>query len=286
MVQRAPGLGMLSGTRLAVWGDPIAHSRSPLLHAAAYDVLDARWTYDRRRVDETGFPSALSSLDASWRGLSLTMPLKSAAFRAAVAHDARARSTGAVNTLLLGPRGPRGYNTDVGGIVAALGEAGVGQVSSARILGAGATATSALVALSEMGVASVEILARRPDAADELVARGAELGMRTTARSLEGPHRAVEVTVATLPGDAVLPSATVSSLADAGGTLMDVVYGTWPTPLSAAWSDRGLTAVSGLPMLLHQALRQVRVFVGGEQDQPLDDEARVLAAMRRALVGE
>lgn len=277
---------MLSRTRLAVWGDPIIHSRSPLLHAAAYDVLGAPWTYDRRRVDEAGFPAALSSLDASWRGLSLTMPLKSAAFRAAVAHDARARATGAVNTLLLDDRGPRGYNTDVGGIVAALGEAGVDAVRSARILGAGATATSALVALSEMGIASVEIVARRPDAADELVSRGTAMGMRVSARPLDGPHGPVDVTVATLPGDAALSSAVVSSLADSGGALMDVVYGTWPTPLSTAWSARGLTAVSGLPMLLHQALRQVRVFVGGEQDQPLDEEARVLAAMRRALVGE
>ncbi|WDG19689.1 shikimate dehydrogenase [Microbacterium sp. Clip185] len=277
---------MLSGSRLAVWGDPISHSRSPLLHAAAYEVLGVAWTYDRRRVDEAGFGAALSSLDSSWRGLSLTMPLKSAGFRAAVEVDARARATGAVNTLLLDDRGPRGYNTDVGGIVAALGEAGVGAVRSARILGAGATATSALVALSEMGIASVEIVARRPDAANELVSRGTAMGMRVSARPLDGPHGPVDVTVATLPGDAALSSAVVSSLADSGGAFMDVVYGTWPTPLSTAWSERGLTAVSGLPMLLHQALRQVRVFVGGAQDEPLHDEARVLAAMRRALVGE
>jgi shikimate dehydrogenase len=277
---------MLSGSRLAVWGDPIAHSRSPLLHAAAYRALGVAWTYDKRRVDEAGFDAALSSLDASWRGLSLTMPLKSAGFRAAAELDARARATGAVNTLLLDPRGPRGYNTDVGGIVAALGEAGAGEASSARIVGAGATGTSALVALSEMGTASVEIVARRAEAADELVARGVELGMHVTARPLDARHGAVDVTVATLPGDAVLSAGIVSSLADAGGTLMDVGYGTWPTPLAAAWSARGLTAVSGLPMLLHQALRQVRVFAGGEQDEPLDDEARVLAAMRRALVGE
>lgn len=277
---------MLTGTRLAVWGDPIAHSRSPLLHAAAYAVLGAEWTYGKRRVDEAGFGAELSSLDASWRGLSLTMPLKSAGFRASVEVDGRARATGAVNTLLLDARGPHGYNTDVGGIVAALGEAGVAEASSARILGAGATATSALVALSEMGVGSVEIVARRPEAAEGVVARGAELRMRSTARPLDARHGAVDVTVSTLPGDASLAPDIVASLADAGGTLMDVVYGTWPTSLSAAWTERGLTAVSGLPMLLHQALRQVRVFVGGEQDQALDDEVRVLAAMRRALVGE
>lgn len=277
---------MLTGTRLAVWGDPIGHSRSPLLHAAAYGALGLDWSYGKRRVDESGFTRELSGLDASWRGLSLTMPLKTAALRAARRIDRPAMTTGAANTLLLDSDGPRGYNTDVGGIVAALGEAGAREVSSARIVGAGATATSALAAMAEMGVATVEIVARRSDAANELAARGVDLGLRARARSLDGPYSGVDVTVATLPGDALLPAAVVSSLADAGGILMDVVYGTWPTPLSAAWSARGLVAVPGLPMLLHQAVRQVRVFVGGEQDEPLDDEARVLAAMRRALVGE
>lgn len=277
---------MLSGTRLAVWGDPIAHSRSPVLHAAAYEALGLDWSYDKRRVDEAGFATALSALDPSWRGLSLTMPLKAAAFRACGRIDHPARATGAVNTLMLDARDMRGYNTDVGGIVAALGEAGVGEVSTARILGAGATATSALAAFAQMGVEAVEVAARRPEAAQELAARGAALGMRVAIHPLDGVHRAVDVTVATLPGDAALAGGVVSSLADAGGALMDVVYGSWPTPLSAAWSARGRIAVSGLPMLLHQALRQVRVFVGGEQDEPLDDEARVLAAMRRALVGE
>ena len=63
-------------TRLAVWGDPIAHSRSPQLHAAAYRALGLDWEYDRRRVAEDEFDAALAGLDAAWRGLSLTMPLK------------------------------------------------------------------------------------------------------------------------------------------------------------------------------------------------------------------
>jgi shikimate dehydrogenase len=66
---------MLTGTRLAVWGDPIAHSLSPALHTAAYRVLEVDWEYGRARVDEAAFPAALAALDASWRGLSLTMPL-------------------------------------------------------------------------------------------------------------------------------------------------------------------------------------------------------------------
>ena len=66
--------------RLAVWGDPIAHSQSPALHSAAYAALGLDWQYDRRQVDEAGFDAAIDGLDDAWRGLSLTMPLKERAF--------------------------------------------------------------------------------------------------------------------------------------------------------------------------------------------------------------
>ena len=111
-------------------------------------MLGLDWTYERRRVDEGGFAGALASLDETWRGLSLTMPLKGAAFAAARIRGRRAELTGAVNTLLLTPDGPRGFNTDVGGIVALSARRASSRVERARIVGAGATATSALVALS------------------------------------------------------------------------------------------------------------------------------------------
>ncbi|KAF2411857.1 shikimate dehydrogenase, partial [Microbacterium sp. B35-04] len=145
MVQRTPGPGVLSprATRLEVWGDPIAHSRSPQLHAAAYEVLGLDWSYGLRRVDEASFAAEFADLDDSWRGLSLTMPLKGVAFAAASTHDRRAELTGAVNTLLLDLAGARGFNTDVGGIVRALADDDITDVARARIVGAGATATSA-----------------------------------------------------------------------------------------------------------------------------------------------
>ena len=87
--------------RLEVWGDPIEHSRSPQLHAAAYRVLDLDWSYGCRRVTAVGFATELASLDDTFRGLSVTYPLKEAAFAASVTRDARAELTGAVNTLLL-----------------------------------------------------------------------------------------------------------------------------------------------------------------------------------------
>jgi shikimate dehydrogenase len=277
-------LGMLSGTRLEVWGDPVAHSRSPRLHAAAYAVLGLDWTYDRRRVDEAGFDGALSGLGDAYRGLSLTMPLKGVAFDAARSLDRRARLTGAVNTLLLGADGPHGFNTDVGGMVAALREAGAPAAPVARIIGAGATATSALVSLAELGSSRVEVVARRPEAAGRLVELGAELGVTVALAPLAGGTPSpVDVTVATLPGGATLPEPVAARLADGGGLLLDVVYGHWPTPLARAWQAAGRTAVSGLGMLLHQALLQVRVFTGGDPEHPLPEEASVLAAMREAL---
>ena len=273
-------------TRLEVWGDPIAHSRSPQLHAAAYAVLGLAWTYGRRRVTEVQFTSELGGLGAEFRGLSLTMPLKAVAFRTAAWRDRRAQLTGAVNTLLLSPSGHRGFNTDVGGLTAAIAEEHLERPESARIVGAGATATSALVALGESGAEKVEVVARRPEAVATMSRLGEEIGVEVVGVPFGHRFSPVPLTIATLPGDAALSPRTAEALAVSGGTLLDVVYGHWPTALSAAWDRAGGPARSGLGMLLHQALLQVRVFVAGDPDTAVDDEAAVLAAMRLAVMGD
>lgn len=280
-------LGMLSiaETRLEVWGDPIAHSRSPHLHAAAYRVLGLEWRYDRRRVDEASFAAQLQGLDRSYRGLSLTMPLKGVAFAAAATRDRRSELTGAVNTLLLGDGIRHGFNTDIGGMVRDLQEQGVRDLSAARVVGAGATATSALVALVELGARVIHVAARRPDAVAALQTVGDRLGVDVHREGMDAaPRPAVEVTVATLPGGAELPVAVADSLAAGGGLLYDVVYGQWPTALAQAW-DAG-RAVAGHGMLLQQALLQVRVFVTGDPASAVPGEDRVLAAMRAAAAVE
>jgi shikimate dehydrogenase len=267
-------------SRLAVWGDPIAHSRSPQLHAAAYAVLGLDWTYERRQVSADGFSAALGELDASWRGLSLTMPLKEQAFRAASTHDRHAELTGAVNTLLLGTR-HAGFNTDVGGIVDALAEGGIETVERVRILGAGATAASALVATAEIGAHRAEVLARRPERAAALVGLGERLGMGVDVVSFEDPRATVDLTIATLPSGTALPLATAEQLAQTGGALFDAAYAPWPSALAASWGDAPV--VSGLGMLLHQAVRQIRIFAHGDPGAALPQEERVLSAMRDAL---
>lgn len=275
-----------------VWGDPIDHSLSPTLHRAAYTHLGLDATYERRRVVSGEFDRTLAGLAEHHRGLSITFPLKAEAFAAATIRDRRAQLTGAVNTLVLGPSERAGFNTDVGGIVQDLREHGIEHVDRARVVGAGATATSAVVALNELGASHLDILARRPDAARELADLAIHLGMTATTSGLQSVdahavvRESVPVTVSTLPGGARLSADTVASCADAGGMLYDVVYGHWPTALATAWEVRGETAVNGLGMLLHQAVLQVRAFVTGSVEHQLDDEPGLVAVMRRALMGD
>lgn len=287
VVRRQSELGMLTGTtRLAVWGDPIAHSRSPRLHAAAYAVLGLDWEYGRRQVSEAQFTDALGGLDATWRGLSLTMPLKQVAARTATALDEDARLTGAVNTLLLAEDGLCGFNTDVGGLARALDEIGVRDPGVVRVLGAGATATSAVVAAARAGARVVEVRARRVEAAGALKELGPALGVEVRPGPLSGDDLApVDATVAALAGGTD-PGPLADALASASGPLVDVVYGGWPTPLARAWERAGVDAHDGLGMLLHQALLQVRVFSTGDPGEALVHEDAVLSAMRTALVGD
>ncbi len=273
----------MAEARLAVWGDPIAHSKSPALHAAAYARLGLDWQYGRRRVTAEGFGAAIAELDGGWRGLSLTMPLKEEAFRAATTKDRAAELTGAVNTLRLG-KTRRGFNTDIGGIVDALVESGIDAADSVRILGAGATAASALVAAAELGATHAEIRARRPERAAALLALGGRLGIVCTTSDFTSPASAVDLTLATLPSGTVLDVDAATRLVDAGGALFEAAYAPWPSVLAGRWEDGAV--VSGMLMLLHQAIRQVRVFVHGDPEEKLDDDAGVLAVMRRALVGD
>lgn len=276
-----------SGTALEVWGDPIDHSLSPRLHRAAYARLGLDWTYGRRRVAAADLRTVLDGLPPAFRGLSLTFPLKAEAFAAATRRDRTATLTGAVNTLVLTEGDRVGFNTDVGGIVADVRAQGVDGVERARIVGAGATATSALVALAQLGAQTVEVVARRPEAAAALLELGARLSVRVTTAPTDAEAPAsVDLTVSTLPGGTTLADETCRRLAAGGGLLYDVVYGHWPTDLARAWEDAGAPAVDGRGMLLHQAVLQIRAFLTGDPDVPLADEVAVVDVMARALVGD
>lgn len=276
-------------TRLEVWGDPISHSRSPQLHRAAYEALGlGDWDYERRQVSERTFERELITARRELRGLSVTMPLKESAHRAGVRRDVRAVRTGVANTLLFADDGPHAFNTDIGGLVGALRDHGVEAPRSVRVIGAGATAISAVVAFAETGAREMEIVARTPHKAMRLAEHASDLGMRTTVRALDDlvGLADVDATIATLPGSATLDADTARAYGATAGSLVDVVYAPWPTALAAAARDAGVPTSGGIDMLVHQALLQVRVFVTADVSTPLDREDVILASMRSAVMGD
>ena len=276
-------------TRLAVLGSPIAHSLSPALHRAAYRSLGLDWHYDAVDVPAGGLAVFVAALGDDWRGLSLTMPLKQEVLSLLDGVDRVATQTGSVNTVLFGEADGRrtlqGFNTDVTGLVRALAEAGVRRAVHVSLLGAGATAASALVAAAEVGAEMVDVLVRTPAKAAALVELGQSLGLVVTVHpltDLPNPERASDLVISTLPGGSILGAEFPAELRR-HALLFDVSYSPWPSALARSWSAAGGTAVSGEGMLLHQALIQVRIFVSGDPFEPLPNEDAVLHAMRGAL---
>jgi shikimate dehydrogenase len=246
--------------KCAVLGDPISHSLSPVLHRAAYDATGLDWTYDAVRVRAGGLADHLAGLDASWRGLSLTMPLKREAMRLADTVSARAALVGAANTLVLVDGEAHADNTDLPGAAAAIRERYAGPVTGATILGAGATAASVGLALCDLGARSVLLLSRDPTRAAETVAalERHPAGPVVEVGSLAADHPRGDVLVSTIPATAQAPD--LVARCESAEVVFDVVYDPWPTPLAAAAGDRVL--VGGLDLLVHQAALQFEVFSG------------------------
>ncbi len=264
--------------RAAVLGSPIAHSLSPLLHRAAYAALGLTdWSYDALQVGPGDLAAFLDTCDGSWAGLSLTMPLKQQVLPLLTDSSPLVALTGAANTVVLRDGGRFGHNTDVHGIVEALREAGVEKISRAAVIGAGATAASALVALHELGAHHVRVLARSEERARALQpvadAVGVELRLGSM-HPLEIEDRWPEVVVNTTPAGALDAFAAESSPEGQVPVLLDVVYAPWPTPLAAVYAAAGGVVVGGSAMLLHQAAAQVELMTG--LSAPLE-------AMRAAL---
>ncbi|WP_405620140.1 shikimate dehydrogenase [Streptomyces sp. NBC_01508] len=250
--------------RAAVLGSPIAHSLSPVLHRAAYAELGlTHWSYDRFEVTEAQLPAFLTGLDPSWAGLSLTMPLKRAVIPLLDEVSGTAASVEAVNTVVIDGDGRRtGDNTDIPGMLAALRERGVGTVESAAVLGAGATASSALAALSRVCTGPVTAYVRSEARAAEMRGWGTRLGVdvRTADWSRAADALGAPLVIATTPAGAT--DTLAHRLPDRPGTLFDVLYDPWPTPLAAGWSARGGPVVGGLDLLVHQAVLQVERMTG------------------------
>lgn len=245
-------------------GKPIAHSRSPQLHLAAYRALGLDWTYERIECDAARLPGLVGDLGSEWVGLSVTMPGKEAALAVADERTERAVLVGSANTLVRTARGWRADCTDVDGVLGALRGGGVDEIDTAVVLGAGGTARPALLALSELGARSVTVVARDAGRARGALELAERLGLRAEVVGLDAAAvRAVcekaGAVVSTVPAEA---AATIAEAVAAAPVVLDAIYNPWPTPLAAAVEAAGNTVVSGLQMLLNQAYGQVEQFTG------------------------
>ena len=288
MPPTAPSAGVDHRTRLFVVGDPISHSLSPAIHRAAYASLGLEWSYMAARVPRGSLADFLTEAAArqedragELRGLSVTMPLKPEALARADSSSELAQRTGIANTLVRLPGDSDGAwfadNTDVGGIVAAVNH--LPRPSTVAIVGSGATAVSAAVASAQLGCAQMTVFSRNADAAEHIRALVGPLGVEVTVRSLSEEVTG-DAVINTLPAEAHDPFVARPA---PDSWLLQVAYSGHDSAMLAHWRRDGGVIVSGLEMLLSQALLQVRLFVSGDVSLALPQEQRVWAAMRAAV---
>lgn len=255
----------------AVLGSPIEHSKSPAIHSAAFAFLGTDAAYGRVEIS-TGLADWVENLDSTWQGLSITMPLKEQALAIANRAESLAIATGAANTLIRTPDGWDAYNTDVFGIQQAVNGQKFKTVS---VIGSGATARSAIVAMQELGK-TVTIWARNTGAVKQLAGEF-DLGVH------EKFHQAAnaDLVISTLPAGALDPYLDELT-SEPSGALLDVAYSPWPSKAAIKFAKAG-KSISGLEMLLWQAVAQQRLFNGNQLDEPLENEKGMISAMREAI---
>lgn len=277
----------MSRKQFAVIGDPIAHSLSPVMHNAGFAALgldQQGFSYTRFQVNEAAFPEFFATTAQNLAGLSVTMPCKFAALKAATAVTARAELIGSANTLVRLEDGSwRADNTDTLGSLGALTSLGFtpGSVKQGLIIGAGGTALPALWALAQLGATKVTVLNRS--------ARFTLLSELAAKLQVElDPVLFEQVEDAQLPQLVQQHEALVSTVPSAALTgkedllaqipTLDVIYHPWPTPLVAACAAKEIPAVGGAVMLAEQGYAQFEQFTG----QPAPKEA-MWAALSAAL---
>lgn len=273
---------------IAVIGDPIAHSRSPAMHNAAFRALDLPYVYVAFRVAPAHVAEAIAAVRAlDLAGLNVTIPHKEAVVPHLDRLSTTARACKAVNTVV--PRAGRllGENTDVGGLERDLADHGVGdRVASAVVLGAGGSARAAVVALARRA-GRVVVAARRPERAQALVDElPSSIRSRLHAVSLAALRPRHESATEILGGASVVVNATSAGMSgsrfpalEAAATprdclFYDLVYTAERTPFVALARSARRRATNGLGMLLHQGALAFELWTG--EQAPLD-------VMRRAI---
>lgn len=271
--------------RCAVLGSPIAHSFSPLIHRTAYEVLGLTgWRYDAHEVTEETLGDFIASCGPEWVGLSCTAPLKRKLLQFGEP-SFRARALQSGNTFLFGADGAGAFidNTDVAGLLHPIHRAGFENAASAIIVGAGATARSALLALAELGVRDVLVVARDAGRAhNSLDPVASHLGMLLDVRGWGVPRTArrdVLISVVPVP----LSPEMVAGLVPLARLVYDVQYGHGPSLLEAPTREAGKPFLDGIDMLVTQAIGQLQLFTGQTCPiEPLQGAVRAELARRAA----
>jgi len=262
--------------RLAVLGDPLDFTLSPVLHRAGLEALGLAGESEALRVPASRLGAALERLAAAgFRGVNLTHPLKRAALAHALHPSDSARRALSVNTLGFEPDGTWGETTDGAGFLALLGELGV-PVAGARVVlfGAGGAARSLALALLGAGATEVSAWARRPgeaSAAWEAIPGATMTGWESDAA--RAALAAADVVVNATPLDGADGPCAPAGL-PRRAQVVDLVYGPELTPWVRATRAAGIAAVDGLGLLVHQARRSLALWTGREA--PLAPLARAV----------
>jgi shikimate dehydrogenase len=256
--------------RFAVIGDPVAHSRSPAMHAAAFAALGLPHTYEALHVAAQDLPRVMEQLSrGAYAGFNVTVPHKRAALHHVSAVTPSAERVGAANTIERDRDGTLvAHNTDVPALAAELRALApdVGDWKGARalVLGAGGAARAAIVALKDhLGVADVEVRARRPGALDDLKIKPVQ--------PLFVPHAdwsfdlVVQATSAGMsggdPGDDIARAVDWQAL-PARAVVLETIYAPAETPLLHAARARALRSTNGLGMLARQGALALEIWLG------------------------
>ena len=267
----------MTDKKFAVLGDPIEHSMSPAIHLAAYKVLGFDWNYEKIQVHSGGLNEFVAHQGSHFQGFSVTMPLKAEAAALAVNTDPLVQRLGIANTLIRTASGLNAFNTDVFGITKALDDCWVTNPQRVAILGAGATARSAILALHLKAPSShVSVYVRSSSNTSEITDLAKTLDLDISVQSLTDFSDSQDLTINTIPGEHNVTSSDKQS-----GWLLDVNYSNPDKTLNELFDS--LKVVSGKDMLLWQAIAQIRLFIALDASKELPNEVDVLRAMSAAL---
>jgi shikimate dehydrogenase len=243
-----------------VIGDPIAHSKSPLIHKFWLEKLGLGGDYHATRVSETGLAEYLRFRrdDPLWRGCNVTMPHKETILPLLDSVTRNAAAIGAVNTVRRGEGGRlHGRNSDVHGIWRSLGDV---EIAGKRVLviGAGGAARAAAYAVQQLGPSSVVLMNRNVAAAERLVEDLRLSGPALPLGKLPPADIVINASAMGMEG-APWPELNLDALC-AEAIVFDMVYVPLETPLLSAARSRGLRTIDGLTLLINQAAEAFATF--------------------------